>query len=113
MRFHSVCISACLVAASLLSPAAFAQQQRPREVQTYTFTTGGSYLGVGAMDMTAERAKALNLKDEHGVEISRVDPDGPASKAGLKEGDVVLEFAGQTVQSMSQLSRLVQETPVG
>jgi serine protease Do len=114
MRFHSVCISASLLAASVVSPAAFAQQQpRARDVQTYTFTMGGSYLGVGAMDVTPERAKALNLKEERGVEISRVDADGPAAKAGLKEGDVVLEFNGQPVQSMNQLGRLVQETPVG
>jgi len=113
MRFLSVCISAGLLAASVVSPAAFAQQPRSRDVQTYTFSMGGSYLGVGAMDMTAERAKALNLKEERGVEISRVDADGPAAKGGLKEGDVVLDYNGQSVQSMSQLSRLVQETPVG
>jgi len=112
MRFHSVCISTCLLAASVVSPAAFAQQ-RSKEVQTYTFSMGGGYLGVGAMDVTAERARALNLKEERGVEISRVDPEGPAGKAGLKEGDVVLELAGQPVQSMSQFTRLVQETPIG
>src|ERR1051326_6957186 len=112
MRFHSVCISACLVAASVVSPAAFAQQ-RSRDVQTYVFSGGGSYLGVGAMDVTPERAKALNLKEERGVEISKVDPDGPAGKAGFKEGDVVLEFNGQPVQSFAQFSRMVQETPVG
>ena len=113
MRFFSVCISAGLLAASVVSPAAFAQQPRSRDVQTYTFSMGGSYLGVGAMDMTPERAKALNLKEERGVEISRVDADGPAAKGGLKEGDVVLDYNGQSVQSMNQLSRLVQETPVG
>jgi serine protease Do len=100
------------MAASLVAPSGSAQP-RPRDVQTYTFATGGSYLGVGAMDVTPERAKALNLKEERGVEVSRVDPEGPAGKAGMKEGDVVLEFAGQPVQSFNQFLRMVQETPVG
>jgi serine protease Do len=112
MKIHSVCISACLMAASVVSPAAFSQQ-RGHEVQTFSFPAGGSYLGVGAMDVTPERAKALNLKEERGVEVSRVDPEGPAGKAGMKEGDVVLEFAGVPVQSFNQFLRMVQETPVG
>jgi serine protease Do len=113
MRFHSVCISAWLAAGSLVLPSANAQQPRPRDVQTYTFQVGGSYLGVGAMDVTPERARALNLKEERGVEISRVDPEGPAGKAGMREGDVVLEFNGQPVQSYAQFVRMVQETPIG
>jgi serine protease Do len=113
MRLHSVCISACLAAGSLVLPSAFAQQPRPRDVQTYTFQMGGSYLGVGAMEVTSDRAKALGLKEERGVEISRVDPEGPAGKAGMKEGDVVLEFNGQPVQSYAQFVRMVQETPIG
>jgi serine protease Do len=112
MRFHFVCISACLTAASVVSPAVFAQQ-RGRDVQTFYFSNGGGYLGVGAMDVTPERAKGLNLKEERGVEISKVDPEGPAGKAGIKEGDVLLEFNGQPVQSLLQFQRLVQETPVG
>jgi serine protease Do len=111
MRTNLVCITACMAAASLVSPAAFAQ--RSRDVQSYFVTTGGSYLGIGAMDVTPERAKALNLKEERGVEVSSVDADGPASKAGMKDGDVVLEYNGQAVQGRAQFQRLVQETPVG
>ena len=55
--------------------------------------TGGSYLGLGVVEIVAERAKTLNLKDEHGVEITRVEDDSPAAKAGLKAGDVVLTDA--------------------
>ena len=40
-------------------------------------------------------------------------PDSPADKAGLKEGDVVLQFNGMNVEGLEQLSRLVRETPVG
>ena len=75
--------------------------------------TGGSYLGLGVVEIVAERAKTLNLKDEHGVEITRVEDDSPAAKAGLKAGDVVLEYNGQRVEGVDQFMRLVRETPPG
>jgi serine protease Do len=70
------------------------------------------YLGVGGQDITSDRAKALKLKEERGVEVSSVDQDGSAAKAGLKEGDVVLEFNGQKVEGWEHLKRLVRETPI-
>jgi serine protease Do len=73
----------------------------------------GSYLGVGAIDIDEERAKALNLKETRGVEIKSVDADSPAAKAGLKEGDVVLDYNGMPVAGIEQFSRLVRETPSG
>jgi serine protease Do len=74
---------------------------------------GGSYLGIGITEIDAERAKALKLPEERGIEITRVDEDTPAAKAGLKKGDVVLEFNGQRVEGAEQFQRLVRETPVG
>jgi serine protease Do len=74
---------------------------------------GTSYLGIGVADITAERAKALNLKEERGAEVTNVAVDGPAAKAGIKEGDVLLEYDGTTVEGIEQLTRLVRETPVG
>jgi serine protease Do len=74
---------------------------------------GISYLGVGAADIDAERAKALKLSEERGVELKSIDSDGPAAKAGLKEGDVVLEYNGQRVEGTEQFVRLVRETPPG
>ena len=50
---------------------------------------GSSYLGIGVADITAERAKALNLKEVRGAEVTSVAVDGPASKAGIKPGDFV------------------------
>ena len=72
-----------------------------------------SYLGIGIQEITAERAKALKLSEEAGVEITRVAPDSPADKAGLKAGDVVMQYNGMKVESLEQFSRLVRETPVG
>lgn len=74
---------------------------------------GGSFLGVGVAEVTSERARALNLKEEYGVEVTRVDEDSPAEKAGLKAGDVVLEYNGQRVEGIEQFQRLVRETPAG
>lgn len=73
----------------------------------------GSYIGVGVVDVESDRAKALHLKEVRGVEITTVEDDSPASKAGLKAGDVVLEYNGQRVEGMEQLLRMVRETPAG
>src|SRR5437870_12133381 len=104
------------IAASLLSSIAAAQTAttpQARSAQVFTVQKGGSYLGIGGMDVTPDRVKALSLKEERGVEISSVDEDGPAAKAGLKPGDVVLEFNGTPVQGTVQFQRMVGEMPPG
>ena len=73
----------------------------------------GGYLGVDIADITAERLSALKLKEEKGVEVTMVDQDAPAGKAGIKEHDVILSMNGQTVESKSQLHRMIRETPAG
>ena len=73
----------------------------------------GSFLGVGVAEITADRAKALKLKEERGVEVTRVEEDSPAAKAGFKVGDVVLEYGGQRVEGAQQFTRMVRETPDG
>ena len=72
-----------------------------------------SYLGIGVADITADRAKALNLKKVRGAEVTNVAKDSPADKAGIKEGDVVLDYDGAAVEGIEQLTRLVRETPIG
>ena len=74
---------------------------------------GGSFLGVGVAEVDAERAKALKLKEERGVEITNIEEGSPAAKAGLQKGDVVVEFNGQRVEGTEQFVRLVRETPAG
>src|SRR5579863_9677032 len=73
----------------------------------------GSYLGVDTRDLTPDRLSALHLKDERGVEVTMVDQDAPAGKAGLKENDVILTMNGNDVQSVEQLRRMIRETPPG
>ena len=74
---------------------------------------GGSFLGVAVQEIDADRAKALHLKDEHGVEVTRVEDDSPAAKAGMKVGDVALEYNNERVEGTEQFIRLVRETPAG
>jgi len=103
-----ISIVACL-ALSVAVPAAFAQTARSVTIQRQ----GTSYLGINALEVTPERAKTLNLKDERGVEVTRVEDDSPAAKAGMKQGDVVVEYNGEKVEGVEQFIRLVRETPVG
>lgn len=48
-----------------------------------------------------------------GAEVTEVRADGPAAKAGFRTGDLIVEFDGERVRSVAQLTRLVRETPAG
>jgi serine protease Do len=72
---------------------------------------GGSYIGVSVRDAAAEDAKTAKLQAPGGVVIDSVREGSPAEKAGLKAGDVIVEFDGERVRSTRQFTRLVQETP--
>jgi serine protease Do len=72
-----------------------------------------SYLGVDIVDVTSDRLGALKLKEEQGVEVTMVDQDAPAGKAGIKERDVILTMNGTAIESKTQLQRMIHETPPG
>lgn len=74
---------------------------------------GSSYMGVDIADVTSERLADLKLKEEQGAEITMVDQDAPAGKAGLHEHDVILNLNGAAVESAAQLRRMIKETPPG
>lgn len=74
---------------------------------------GGSYLGVDIRDVTPDQLSALHLKEERGVEVTMVDQDAPAGKAGVKEHDVILSVNGNNVESVEQLRRMIHEIPAG
>ncbi len=88
--------------------------QAPGGAQVYeVHPSGVTYLGVNLAEVNADRARELKLKEPYGVEITRVEEGSPADKAGLKAGDVVLEYNGHSVEGMEQFGRLVRETPPG
>jgi serine protease Do len=72
-----------------------------------------SYLGVDIANITTDRLGALKLKEEQGVEVTMVDQDAPAGKAGIKEHDVILTMNGTPIESKTQLQRMIHETPPG
>jgi len=74
---------------------------------------GGSYLGVDTCDITADRVGPLELKEERGVEVTMVDQDAPAGKAGVREHDVILSINGEAIQGVEQLRRIIREIPPG
>jgi serine protease Do len=65
------------------------------------------WLGVSIQPLTQELAKSFNAKDTKGVLISDVIADSPAAKAGLKPGDILLEFDGKKVEAPADLQRTV------
>lgn len=106
---------AAALSAALMAPQALPGFEPPFEPDRTIVIAkpGGSFLGIGVAEIDAERAKALNLKEEYGVEVTRVEDDSPAAQAGLKAADVVLEYNGQRVEGTEQFMRLVRETPPG
>lgn len=80
----------------------------------FNFNAGSqSWLGVAIRNVTRAMAQQLKLPGVYGAFVMSVFPGSPAAKAGLKENDVILEFAGERVRSIAQLHRLIVETPPG
>lgn len=72
---------------------------------------GGSTIGVNIDDVSTEEAGRAKLRQPEGALVRNVQDGSPASKAGIRSGDVIVEFDGERVRSAKQLQRLVQETP--
>ncbi len=71
------------------------------------------WLGVRIQQVTPDIAESLGLHDAHGAMVAGVNPDSPADKAKIRNGDIILKFAGRDVQEMRNLPRDVAETPIG
>lgn len=71
------------------------------------------WLGVLIQDVTRELAESFDMKHPHGALIAKVLPDGPAEKAGLEVGDIVIKFNKKKVSFSSDLPPLVGSTSVG
>lgn len=98
---------AVVFGAFVLAPAVVTQEPAPTpapRVEPRMSWLAGRGAAIGVRVRDAESGGAL---------IDDVDEDGPAGKAGVRDGDVVVEFDGERVRSARQFSRLVQETPEG
>ncbi len=71
------------------------------------------WLGVSIQEVTPELAKSFGLKEKKGALVAQVVSGSPAEKAGIEQGDVILEFDGKAVSDSKDLPRIVASTPVG
>jgi serine protease Do len=71
------------------------------------------WLGVSIQPVTAELAQSFSLEGEQGALVAEVLPDSPAEKAGIKPGDVIVEFNHRKITEMNELPRIVAATEVG
>jgi len=71
------------------------------------------WLGVGIQEITPDLAKAFKVKEQKGALVSDVNEHGPALKAGVQRGDIIVEFDGKEVQTVSELRNRVAQTAVG
>ena len=72
-----------------------------------------SWLGVNVQDADAALVKAYKAKGKGGVIVTRITNDGPADRAKLEVGDLVLSFDGKAVASVREMTRLISDAPIG
>jgi len=71
------------------------------------------WLGVAIQNVTAPLAKGFGLENAQGALVSEVMQGSPAEKAGLRRGDVIVQFGEKTIEETNQLRNLVADAPVG
>lgn len=92
---------------------ALADADEDDDVRVLLGDEGASWLGVELHEVTGEKAKEFKLPAERGVLLGKVVDDSPASKAGLKENDVITDINGQRVEGAAQFRRMIHEIPAG
>ena len=75
--------------------------------------TRRGWLGVRIQEVTKEIAEVENLKKPSGALVASVGEKSPADKAGIKAGDIILEFDGKKIDTMRKLPKVVASTDVG
>jgi serine protease Do len=92
-------------------PVDLAKPLIPQLVKTGEVARG--YLGVSIQSITPELAQALKLEERQGALVSEVVQGSPAAKAGIRQGDVIVGFNGETIDEARDLPAVVAKTPVG
>lgn len=92
-------------------PIDLAKEILPELIKTGKVTRG--WLGVSIQQVTPDLAKALDIEKEQGALVAQVIEGSPAARAGIKSGDVIVEYDGHTIAEATRLPILVAETRVG
>lgn len=71
------------------------------------------WLGISVQPLTSELVAALNLNVTEGALVSDTDKGGPADKAGIKRGDIIVELEGKKITDITQLPRIVARIEIG
>lgn len=98
-------LTICLMAVFLLSVSGLALAKDKNEKR--------GYLGVMLQDIDSEMAEALELDSKNGILVSNVIADGPAEKAGLEDGDVIIKFQGESLDDYKDLTTALKRTAPG
>ena len=70
-------------------------------------------IGIQVAEVSVETAKAMNLPNDRGVMVARVEKGSAAEKAGVEAGDIILKFNSQSIEKLSELPRLVGDSIPG
>ncbi len=92
-------------------PINMAKQIMDQLIKTGKVVRG--WLGIYIQPVTAELQKQFKLKSTDGALVADMTAGGPAEKAGLKRGDVIVAFQGKEIKDTNQLRKLVADTAVG
>ena len=71
------------------------------------------WIGIRVQPNSKNLARSLNLKDSQGIIVSGISENGPAAKAGLQAGDVIISLGQTEINSCKDFSRLIAEMPAG
>ena len=92
-------------------PSALAKPVLDELIQKGKIVRG--YLGLAVQEMTSELAPWFGLKGRDGAVVTDVVPGGPADKAGIHRGEVILQYQGKTVKDARMLLEQVTGAPIG
>ena len=70
------------------------------------------WLGVQIQDVTRQLAESFGMERPHGALVAKVIPGGPAEKAGVQVGDIIVEFDGHVIETSGELPPIVGMTPI-
>jgi serine protease Do len=95
-------------------PAAPKSGEKPGEPRTSQWSfESRKYVGIAGMDLTPELAARFGVKEGSGVMIAELNEEGPAAKAGLQVGDIILAIDGKRVETANDIIDLVQSKAKG